>query len=117
VNAALNAFGPRDARSGGLIPFRPYLEGVDETSPLVTPALYQNVLAKFPPTLLVTGTRDVAMSNAIVTNLKLQEAGVETQLLVLEGFGHGQFNEFVETPETTAAYRVIWKFFDRYLSR
>lgn len=117
MNAALNAVEPRPPSAGAPIPFRPYLAGADMRSPLVTPGLYPDVLAKFPPTLIVTGTRDVAMSNAIVTNLKLQAAGAQTQLLVLEGFGHGQFNEFVGAPETDEAYRLIWRFFDSHLSR
>lgn len=92
-----------------------YLAGVDQADPLVTPGLFPAVLAQFPPTLLVTSTRDSAMSNALVTNVELLKAGVQTQLLVQEGLGHGEFTFMVGSPETTAAYAIIWRFFDQHL--
>ena len=92
-----------------------YLAGVDQVDPLVTPGLFPAVLALFPPTLLVTSTRDSAMSNALVTNVALLKAGVETQLLVQEGLGHGEFTSMVGSPETTDAYAIIWRFFDKWL--
>jgi acetyl esterase/lipase len=92
-----------------------YVPDAEANNPLATPGLSKDLLAKFPPTLLVTGTRDVAMSNALITNVRLQQAGVETQLLVLEGLGHGQFNTFGGTPEAADAYDIIWRFFDRHL--
>jgi acetyl esterase/lipase len=94
-----------------------YLAGADEKDPLVTPGLFPEVLAKFPPTLMVTGTRDTSMSNAIVTNARLLAAGVETQLFVQEGLGHGEFTLIPGTPEATQAYDVIWRFFDRHLAK
>jgi monoterpene epsilon-lactone hydrolase len=94
-----------------------YLEGIDQNNPLITPGLFTKVLAQFPPTLIVTGTRDVSMSNALVTNVRLLQAGVETQLLVLEGIGHGQFNAFAGSPEAKDAYDIIWHFFDTHLGR
>ncbi|WP_369751202.1 hypothetical protein [Novosphingobium sp. AP12] len=57
------------------------------------------------------------MSNALLTNIALLKAGAETQLLVLEGRGHGEFNYLVGTPEARDAYDLIWFFFDRHLGR
>jgi acetyl esterase/lipase len=94
-----------------------YLAGRDRNDPLVTPGLFPEVLAKFPPTLILTGTRDNSMSNALVTNLRLLDAGAETQLLVLEGLGHGEFNALPGTPEADQAFRAIWRFFDKHLGR
>ncbi|MGA1797225.1 alpha/beta hydrolase [Sphingomonas sp. 4RDLI-65] len=94
-----------------------YLAGVDGNDPLVTPGLFPKTLALFPPTLLVTSTRDSAMSNALVTNVKLLEVGVETQLFVQEGTGHGEFTTIPGTPEAMQAYDLIWTFFDRHLAR
>jgi acetyl esterase/lipase len=94
---------------------RSYFEGIDTHQPLVTPGLFPEVLARFPPTLVVTGTRDVAMSNAIVTHARLLQAGVDARLYVQEGLGHGHFFAFPGTPESSAAYDVIWKFFDERL--
>jgi monoterpene epsilon-lactone hydrolase len=114
LNAIPPQGNPNSAKPGAP---RYYLSGINPNDPLVTPGLFPEVLAKFPPTLIVTGTRDIAMSNALVTNVRLLQAGAETQLLVLEGIGHGQFNAFVGSPEATDAYDIIWKFFDKHLGR
>jgi acetyl esterase/lipase len=98
-------------------PGDPYLDGVDQNDPLVAPALFPKVLAQFPPILLVTGTRDIAMSNALATNSRLLDVGVQTQLFVQEGLGHGEFNTVVGSPEAGQAYDVIWRFFDAHLAR
>jgi len=92
-----------------------YLSAADANDLLVTPGLFPQVLAQFPPTLLVTGTRDTALSNALVTNARLLAAGVGTQLFVQEGLGHGEFTLIPGTPEAAQAYDVIWRFFDRHL--
>jgi monoterpene epsilon-lactone hydrolase len=92
-----------------------YLSTADQNDPLVVPGLSRVTLAQFPPTLLVTGTRDTAMSNVLVTNARLLAAGVQTQLFVQEGLGHGEFTLIPGTPEATQAYDVIWNFFDRHL--
>jgi monoterpene epsilon-lactone hydrolase len=93
-----------------------YLAGKDRNDPLVTPGQYPEVLAKFPPTLILTGTRDNSMSNALVTNMRMLDAGAETQLLVLEGIGHGEFNALPGTPEATMTFKSIWRFFDKHLA-
>ncbi len=94
---------------------RGYFDGIAMEDPLVTPGQFPAILAQFPPTLLVTGTRDVAMSNALVTHTRLLQAGVDAQLFVQEGLGHGHFFAFPGTPESAAAYDIIWRFFDRHL--
>ncbi len=113
MNARAQA-APTDVKTGvGTM----YLDGASEQDPLVAPAMFPEVLAKFPPTLVISGTRDTAMSNAIVTNGKLLDAGVETQLFIQEGIGHGEFTLIPGTPEATQAYNVIWRFFDRHLAK
>jgi acetyl esterase/lipase len=96
---------------------RSYFHDIDENDPRVTPGLFPEVLRGFPPTLLVTGTRDVAMSNAIETHMRLLQVNVDAHLIVQDGMGHGHFNSFAGTPEAKHAYDVIWRFFDRYLGR
>lgn len=96
---------------------RDYFEGIDRNDPLVTPGLYPEVLARFPPTLVLTGTRDISMSNAIVTHARLLQAGAPAELFVQEGLGHGHFFIFPGAPESLAAHDVIWRFFDRQLRR
>ena len=60
----------------------------------MTPGLSPAVLGKFPPTLLMSGTRDVALSNVLVTHMRLRQAGVDARLIVQEGMGHGDFKLF-----------------------
>ena len=91
-----------------------YLAGTNPNDPLVTQAGHPEVLAKFPPTLVITGTRDFAMSNAISTQLQLAKAGVPAQLFVWEGLFHGFFYN-ADVPESRDAYAIICGFFDRNL--
>ncbi len=114
VNALFNAAPQRPAPTGAPTP---YLDGINLDDPLVTPGLYPDTLKIFPPTLMVTGTRDVAMSNVLATHNALKKAGVRAELLVQDGLGHGHFFTFPGTPEAALAYDVIWAFFDRNLAR
>ena len=92
----------------------PYFKGADPASPLVIPGVSREVLAKFPTTLLVSGSRDFAMSAALRSNELLTEAGVKTELHVWEGMWHSFFSD-PELPESKAMYAVVAHFFDREL--
>ena len=100
---------PKDAPRG-------YFDGVDPMDPLAFPAASPSVLAQFPPTLLVSGTRDFALSSVITTHLKLLEAGVPAELLIAEGLGHEQY-VLPGTPESVRVNTQIWRFFDRRLGK
>jgi epsilon-lactone hydrolase len=67
---------------------RGYFDGVDYGDPIVSPALHPAVIAKFPPSLIITGTRAMDLSPAIVTNSALLKAGVKSNLIVGEAMGH-----------------------------
>jgi epsilon-lactone hydrolase len=94
----------------------PYFHGADPKDPLVQPGLSPALLAKFPPTLLITGTRDMAMSSVVHSQQLLDQAGVQTDLHVWEGMWHSFFSD-PELPESKDAYRVIAQFFQRHLGR
>ena len=91
-----------------------YLAGVSSTNSLAAPASSAEVLAKFPPTLIVTGTRAFELSSAVHTHALLVKQGVETDLHVWEGMFHGFFYN-VDVPESRDCYDVIVKFFDKHL--
>ena len=93
-----------------------YFQGADIADPLVAPANSPAVLAKFPPTLIVTGTRAFELSSAVHTHALLVKQGVETDLHVWEGMFHGFFYN-VDVPESRDCYDVIVKFFDRHLGQ
>jgi acetyl esterase/lipase len=94
----------------------PYLNNVDLSDPLVSPATSSQVLSHFPPTLLITGTRAYDMSAAVETQRRLTKAGVEAELHLWDGMGHCFF-VYDDVPESREAFDVIADFFDRRLGR
>jgi monoterpene epsilon-lactone hydrolase len=93
-----------------------YLADTDPSDPLVGPASSSEVLAKFPPTLIVTGTRAFELSAAVYTHSQMVKLGVDAQLHVWEGMFHGFFYN-PDVPESRDCYDVIVKFFDRELGK
>lgn len=93
-----------------------YLEGTNSADPLVNPINSADVLSKFPPTLIITGTRDFAMSGALYTHAQLSKAGVDAELHVWEGLFHGFFYD-PDVPESRDAYQVMINFFAKHLGR
>lgn len=87
-----------------------YFGKADMGDAIISPALHPEVLAKFPPTLIITGTRAMDMSPAIYTNSQLLKAGVHSTLVVGEGMGHCYIMQS-SLPEAQDAYQVIVNFF------
>lgn len=100
--------------SPGHLPPLSYFQGTNARDPLVDPVNSPQILAKFPPTLIITGTRDFAFSSALYTHEQLVKLGVDAELHVWEGLFHGFFYN-PDVPESTDAFRVIVSFFDRHL--
>ncbi len=93
-----------------------YFEGAKLDDPLVAPARSAQVLAKFPPTLIITGTRGFELSSAVYTHSLLVKAGIDAELHVWEGMFHGFFYN-PDVPESRDCYNVIIRFFDRHLGQ
>jgi epsilon-lactone hydrolase len=93
-----------------------YFEGVDWKDPLVAPLHHDNLLKKFPPTLVVTSTRDGALSSAIVTHQRLVGLGVDAELHVFEGLMHYFFAD-TSLPESRQVFDIVARFFDGHLAR
>ena len=91
-----------------------YFSGANMNDPLVSPMNSPEILAKFPPTLLITGTRDFAMSGTIHTDTELTKRGVKTELHVWDGLFHGFFYN-ADVPESRDAFNVMINFFERNL--
>jgi epsilon-lactone hydrolase len=100
----------------GVRPPLSYFSETDPKDPLVSPINSSEVLAKFPPTLIITGTRGFELSSALYTHEQLVKLGVEAELHVWEGLFHGFFYN-ADVPESKDALNVIVKFFDRHLGR
>jgi acetyl esterase/lipase len=92
-----------------------YFSAKDMADPLAFPAASPEILAKFPPTLILSSSRDTLLGNALDTYARLVDAKVESQLYVREGFGHGYFTQDPDIPEAITAWQVTVDFFDRHL--
>lgn len=92
----------------------PYFKGASASDPLVFPANSPALLAKFPPTLLITGSRDFTMSSVLHSQALLTTAGVDAELHVWDGMWHSFFSD-PDMPESRQAYAVMVRFFDRRL--
>ncbi|MEZ5744594.1 MAG: alpha/beta hydrolase [Sphingomonadaceae bacterium] len=93
---------------------RGYFDGAEMDGLIVSPALHQDVLKAFPPTMLITGTRAMDMSPAVYTNSMLMKAGVETDMIVAEGMDHCYIYSS-NLPEAQDAYAAIAAFFKEHL--
>ncbi|WP_257463550.1 alpha/beta hydrolase [Archangium lipolyticum] len=93
-----------------------YYGQADLADPLISPLFSKGVLAKFPPTLFITGTRAAELSAAAHTHSRLTALGVEARLHVWDGMGHA-FHLNTDLPEAQEALAVIARFFKAYVGR
>jgi acetyl esterase/lipase len=95
---------------------RSYFDGMDLGDPAISPSEDPKILAAFPPTIYGTGTRDFAMSQAALSYRRMIALGVESQLMIFDGMGHG-FMTNPDFPESRELYAAGVRFFDRHLGR
>lgn len=93
-----------------------YFSGSDCDAALTFPGRYPDVMEMFPPTLLISSTRDFAMSSVIATHSQLVSLGVEADLHLWDGREHA-FLLAPNIPESRDAFVVIVDFFDKKLGR
>jgi epsilon-lactone hydrolase len=93
---------------------RSYFSADDINNPLASPVLTPDVLKRFPPTLVITGTRAFEMSAAINTHRELVKAGVQADLHVWDGMYHAFFYN-IDLPESREAFDVMTHFFQKHL--
>ena len=72
------------------------------------------VMSAFPPSLLITATRDHALSSVVQTHARPVALGVPAELHVFEGLGHGFFYN-PELPESREMYALVAAFFNAHL--
>lgn len=96
---------------------RVYARGRDLKDPLLSPVYGE--FSGFPPTFLITGTRDLFLSNTVRVQQKLLDAGVYTQLEVEEGQSHMEYLGAVlaGAREGVRLYVHISQFVDTHLRR
>jgi epsilon-lactone hydrolase len=106
---ALDGFpGRLEPRDPLKMPADPYATSTDRKDPVLSPIFAD--LKGWPPSLLVTSTRDLLLSDTSMFHLALTKAGVDSQLLVFEALPHAFWYHY-ELPETTDALDRMSKFF------
>jgi acetyl esterase/lipase len=91
-----------------------YLGDLDKKDPVVSP-MYAD-LKGFPPTLCMSGTRDMLLSGTANFHRALLLAGVEAQLVVYDAMPHAHWY-MIEIPEAKEALEVQARFLDQHLGR
>ena len=91
------------------LPDDQYVGKTDRRDPVLSPLFAD--LHGMPPTLLVTGTRDMLLSDTAIFHRALLRAGDEAQLVVFEAMPHAFWYHF-EFPETDEALNLMAQFFE-----
>ena len=94
----------------------PYLRTARPDDPVAFPGNDPALLARFPPTLLMAGSRDFSVSALTTMHRRLLGADVDAELVVFDGLWHA-FLVFPDLPESKEAYSLIARFFDRHLGQ
>ena len=90
-----------------------YAGDLDLKDPRISP-IYGDFVG-FPPTMLVTGTRDLFLSNTVRTHTKLRQAGAVADILVFEGVSHADYLVETASPESQLFLSELDRFFAQHL--
>ncbi|MBQ1480935.1 MULTISPECIES: alpha/beta hydrolase [Sphingomonas] len=94
----------------------PYMADVPGSDPIAYPLQSDAEVRAMPPTLLLAGGRDFAVSALTRAHRRLTAAGVPSELQLFDGLPHAFFM-WPDMPESTEAFHLIASFFDRHLGR
>lgn len=90
-----------------------YAGDYELTHPLISP-LYGD-FSDFPPTVLITGTRDMLLSDTARVHRKLRDQGIAAELHVFEGLSHAGYLFEFGSPEFHSTFSEINAFFETHL--
>jgi len=96
------------------LPDNEYVGKIDRKDPVLSPLFAD--LHNWPPSLLVTSTRDLLLSDTAIFHRALLRAGDDSQLMVFEALPHAFWYHF-QLPETREALEIMAKFFDQKVER
>ncbi|MBN8816218.1 MAG: alpha/beta hydrolase fold domain-containing protein [Sphingomonas sp.] len=91
-----------------------YMSGVPASDAAAYPLSNDAEIRAMPPTLVLAGGRDFAVSALTLAHRRLAAAGVPSELYLFDGLPHAFF-VWSDMPESNEAYRLIARFFERYL--
>ncbi|MCG8415364.1 MAG: alpha/beta hydrolase [Pseudomonadales bacterium] len=92
---------------------RLYANGEDLTDPLLSPVYGE--FSDFPPTIFVSGTRDLFLSDTVRTHRKMRAAGVTADLHVYEAMSHTGYGFMRQAPESNDWYQELINFLKTHL--
>jgi monoterpene epsilon-lactone hydrolase len=92
---------------------RAYLGGHDPKDPAISPIHAD--LRNFPPSLMITGTRDALLSATVNFHRAIRRAGAQSDLFVFDAMPHAHWYA-LHLPETSEAIDFMAHFFSRHLS-
>jgi epsilon-lactone hydrolase len=111
---ALNGFaGALEPTDPNHLPDDQYVGKTDRKDPVLSPLFAD--LRGMPPTLLITSTRDLLLSDTATFHRALLRAGDDARLIVFEALPHAFWYHF-QLPETKEALEMMAKFFDEKLA-
>ncbi len=96
------------------LPDDQYVGKTERKDPVLSPLFAD--LHGMPPSLLVTSTRDLLLSDTAIFHRALLRAGNDSQLVVFEALPHAFWYHF-QLPETREAIELMAQFFDNKVER
>jgi len=96
------------------LPNDDYVGKTDRKDPVLSPIFAD--LHGMPPSLLVTSTRDILLSDTSTFHRALLQADVDANLVVFEALPHAFWYHF-QLPETKEALELMARFFDERVGR
>jgi epsilon-lactone hydrolase len=91
-----------------------YAGSTDRKNPVLSPLFAD--LKGWPPSLLVTSTRDILLSDTAMFHRALLHAGVDAQLVVYEALPHAFWYHY-QLPETREALDLMARFLEEKVGR
>jgi len=109
----LDPLGSREGMIAGCLDL--YIGEANPSNPLVSPV--NGDLKGFPPTILISGTRDLLLSDTVRMHRALRRAGGKADLDIYDGQAHADYlqNLLKNVPECADAQREVLQFFDKHL--
>lgn len=96
--------------------FELYAGGEPLDNPIISP-IYAEI-DEFPPTIFISGTRDLLLSDTVRMHRHLRSANVETDLHIYDGQSHGDYMNSLlfDMPESDDALNELRKFFNQHIN-
>ncbi|WP_152559665.1 alpha/beta hydrolase [Vibrio sp. ER1A] len=96
--------------------FDVYANGEPLDNPLLSP-VYGD-LSNFPPTILISGTRDLLLSDTVRMHRALRAQNIDAQLHIYDGQTHADYLQSLvqPVPESDDALKELSRFFDKHIN-